>query len=308
MKLKFFLLTALSIVGLVLTTGVYAAGTLSVRLGQPKTPTNQNNLKLTFVALELGGTSDIVVDCYKKFSSDANYSKFDTKTLIPGGNTDYCNVSGSILSNSGDYSFYVIANGVQSNTVTVNYNSSYPSTPDSYSKERLNDCDYKIKFKTADDGKTVKVEVFRSDTKTISLDSGSRVATINIGPNTEGSITNSVPVCGKEYFYVLRAVDSSDNVSGTTGDSNTVTTSSTTTTATTTQGALLTAEGSQVTEGTPTEETAITPVEGTGASSTESATPEILGTETTKYSNLKWAILATVAFVIFEILSRKKRA
>jgi hypothetical protein len=316
MKLKLFFLTALTALGLMIPSVSFGAANISVRLGQPKTPTNQNNLKLTFVALEVGGTANITVDCYKKYSSDSSYVKFDSKTLIPGGNTDYCSVDSSILSNAGEYKFYVEANGVVSNTVSIDYNKNYPSTPGSYSKERLNDCDYKIKFKTADDGRTVKVELFRSDTKNISLDSGGRVASQNIGPNTEGSFINSVPSCGKEYFYVIRAVDSSDNVSGTTGDSSTVTTVSTTsttgtiTTETNAQGALLAGDGSQVSEDktTPQDESTITLEDGTEAPSTESETPEVLGTETSKKFDYRWFLVALVVIGGYFFFRSKKRA
>ncbi|KKT98725.1 MAG: hypothetical protein UW99_C0020G0003 [Candidatus Collierbacteria bacterium GW2011_GWC2_45_15] len=309
MKLKLFLLTVLSVFGLLLPANSFAAGPLTVRLGQPKSPTNQNSIKLTFVAREIGGTSNITVSCYKKSPSDGGYVKFDVdKILIPGGNTDYCNVDGNILNTAGIYTFKVIADGLESNIVSVDYNNTYPSTPVSYSKEKINDCDYKIKFKTADDGRTVKVELYRSDTKTISLDSGGRVATQNIGPNTEGSFTNSVPTCGKEYFYVIRAVDSSDNVSGTTGDSNTVTTASTTTPTVTTQGALLAGETSQVTEGTPTGEATITPTDGTETTSTESGTPGVLGTQTSKWGNLKWLSIPLIIVAVFFFLKSKKRA
>ncbi len=307
MKQKLFFITILSIVGLTITTNAFASGNLTVRLGQPKTPTNQNNLKLTFVALEIGGSSEITVDCYKKLSTDSDYTKFDTKTLIAGGNTDYCTANSSVLNTAGEYSFYVKANGVQSNTVTVNYNSTFPSTPVSYSKERLNDCDYKIKFKTADDGRTVKVELFRSDTKSISLDSGGRVASMNIGPNTEGEFINSVPTCGKEYFYAIRAVDNSDNVSGTTGDSNTTTTSSTTTTTQNGGSAIAIGSGSQVSGGTITDETiAQTPSEA--PSSTESGEASVLGAETSKGFNLKWLSIPLILIAAYFFLKSRKRA
>jgi len=306
MKLKLFLITVLSAIGLIIPSVSYALTSLSLRLEPPKTPTNQNNFKLTFVVLQVGGTENITVDCYKKLSTDSDYIKFDTKVIDPEGDTDYCNVDSNVLNTAGEYSFYIKANGSQSNAVIVNYNSSFPSTPVSYSKERLNDCDYKIKFKTADDGRTVKVELFRSDTKSISLDSGGRVASTNIGPNTEGEFTNSVPVCGKEYYYVIRAVDSSDNVSGTTGDSNTTTTSSTSTIVTG-SSAIAIGSGSQVAGGTTIEET----ISGTPTgepSSTESGNAAILGTETSKGFNIKWLSIPLILIAAYFFLKSRKRA
>jgi len=322
MKLKLLILTILSIISFTLPIGIYATAPLSVRLGQPKSPTNQNTIKLTFVALEVGGTSNIAVSCYKKSPSDGSYVKFQDISLIPGGNTDYCDVTSSILNTSGTYSFYVKANGQDSNIVSVDFNTSGPSTPHSYSKEKINDCDYKIKFKTANDGRTEKVELFRSDTNSISLDSSSRVASPAIAPNTEGEIINSTPVCGKEYFYVLRAVDNYGNASGTTGDSFTTTTSSTSTTSTTvssepgtaeTGGALL-ASSSQVAEetsSTTTEEESQEEVSPTQAEETINVDPgsaEVLGTETSKKFDLRWLLLVLAVIGGYFFFRSKKRA
>lgn len=314
MKLKLFFFIILAI--FLIPVSVLAA-TFSVRIGQPKTPTNQDNFKLTFVALDIQTSGrNITVKCFKKGPSDGGYSQFDgDKILIEGGNTDYCNVTSSILNSNGTYSFYVTAEVpsepiLTSTTVFVDYNNSGPSTPISYSKERLNDCDYKIKFKTANDSKTSKVELYRSDSPSISIDSGHLVTTQNIGPNTEGSFTNSVPTCGKEYYFAIRAVDNSDNVSGITGDSFTkvIIEGSTTTTGTTTQQALLAQGGSQVTEETPTEvaETAITP--SSEATSTESGTPEVLGAQKSRWDNIRWLSIPLILIAAFFFLKSKKRA
>jgi hypothetical protein len=102
----------------------------------------------------------------------------------------------------------------------------------SYSgKERVNVCDYKIKFHTADDGgKTVKIEVYRSENTTFDVNDGSRVDTIGIGSNTDGSSITTPPSCNKEYYFAIRAFDENGNGSGVAGDSITKTTTTTTTT------------------------------------------------------------------------------
>jgi hypothetical protein len=316
MKLKLFLLTTLAIFLFPVYVSAFDA-TFSVRLGQPKSPTNQNNFKLTFVALDTRTDRHITVKCYKKGPSDGDYSQFDIdKELIYGGNTDYCDVTSSILNANGTYSFKVVGSVTTpageehtGGPVTVELNTSGPSTPVSYSKERLNDCDYKIKFKTANDGKTVKVQLFRSDTLNISVGSGSVLTQQNIGPDQEGSITNSVPVCGKDYYYVIRAVDSSDNASGTIGDSfTTTTTTTTTTTVTGTTGAIALSGAS----------TQIIDVAGTGTGETGSElpvtditlTPSVLGTETDNKKELnKWLLVLAGLLVIFflsRFLKKKK--
>lgn len=312
MKLKLFLLTALTVVGLLLPINAQAVtSTLSVRLGQPKTPTNQDNFKLTFVALDING-GDITVKCYKKSPSDSNYVKFDSdKPLIPGGNTDSCSVDSGILNTAGTYYFKVIANNsLESNIVAVDFNTSGPGTPEAYNKERVDDCNYKINFKSANDGKTVKIELFRSDTDSIAINSGNVAASVSIAPDTAGEIINRIPTCGKDYYYAIRAVDAYGNVSGVAGDSFTsvtTTTTTSTTTETANPSAIKIGSGSQVTQ--PTEEgTEATLNPTTEQNSSESATPEVLGTTTTKTNYLRWIELAILLVSAYILFRPKKRA
>ncbi len=315
MKFKITLLSALTALSLVLPK-ISLAANFSVRLGQPKTPTNQNNFRLTFVALDTQTDRNITVKCFKKGPSDVGYSQFDTdKVLIPGGNTDYCDVNTSILTASGSYAFYVTAEAsstiLTSSIVTVDFNTSGPDTPISYSKERLNSCDYKIKFKTANDGKTVKVQLFRSDTLNISVNDNAVLSTQSVGPNTEGEFVNSVPACGKDYYYVIRAVDSSDNTSSTTGDSFTTTTTSTSTSSSSNGGAngsgAIVVNGGKSQVGNPDGEN-LSVKENASESATPS--PSVLGTSTDKRNNLyKW--LATAILIVagfFFLRSRKTKS
>ena len=320
MKNRLLLITALIGAALVLLPSpTYAS--VSVELFKPKSPTNQNTLKLSFVALDTED-NDVTVKCFKKSPGEAVPTQFDTdKVLTDGGNSGYCDVTSSIINNSGTYFFYVTAfNGTEtktSPTVSVDYNTSGPGTPDSYSKEKINSCDYRIKFKTADDGgKTVKVELFRSDTKTISIDSGGRVVTLSIGSNQEGQIVNSVPDCQKEYFYVLRAVDASDNVSGIVGDGYTkvITETSTTTatqTTTTTPGALLstssqvTQPGDVTTPGSDSEDEAT--ADGTPEEITVSPSPEVLGSQTSTSKLYKWLIIPLLLIAGYFIMRSYKK-
>ena len=304
MKNKILLITALLVTALFFPVIAKAdVPELSIKLYQPKSPTNQNNLKLTFVTLDTKDRT-VTIQCFKKSPSDAGFIQFDTDKVYPnGGNSGYCDVTSSLMNNTGSYSFYVTAsNGVEtlySQTMAVDYNTSGPGTPNSYSKEKINSCDYRIKFRTADDGgKTVKVELFRSDTKNISIDSSGRVATLTIGSNQDGQIVNSVPDCQKEYFYVLRAVDSSDNVSGIVGDGYTKVITETTITSPTTvvtQGAFI-AGSSQVTEpGAQTEPGSTDGTQGaTGTPEEVTVTPdsEVLGSETSSTNSVyRWLII-----------------
>lgn len=215
--------------------GQVFAGTMSIKLEAPKSPTNLTSLNLTFVVLDYSSTGGaITAKCYKKGPSDGAFSQFDgDKAISAGGNTATCVAN---LNTEGTYQFYVTATNtaaetVQSDTRSVEFKTSGPGTPTSYSKSRVNACDYKISFHTADDsGKTVKVEVYRSSNTTFTADDGSRVDTITIGSNADGSSTTTPPNCNTDYFFAVRAFDSSGNGSGLIGDSVTTTTTTTTVT------------------------------------------------------------------------------
>lgn len=209
---------------------------LSVRLEQPKSPTNQQEFNIVFVTLDLKGR-DVTVTCFKDGPYDAGFVQFGSAQVFPsGGNTGTCPVTSSILNTKGDYTFKVIAaagGDTKEDTASVTYNSEGPGDPTSYSKERANFCDYKIKFHTADDsGKTIKVEVYRSENKSFTADSGSRIATIMIGSNADGESVTTPPSCDKSYYFGIRAFDSSGNGSNIVGDSETKITTTTTTTST----------------------------------------------------------------------------
>ncbi|MFA5024974.1 MAG: choice-of-anchor K domain-containing protein [Candidatus Shapirobacteria bacterium] len=206
-----------------------AVGNLSVRLEIPKSPINTNDVNLNFVALDID-QNFVIVKCFKKYSTDATFTQFGADISSPnaGYNANHCSLS-SVLSTEGSYEFKVMANGVDSNTVSMEYKVSGPGTPNDYRKDHPNNCDYKIHFKTADDGgKTVKVEVYRADITNFILDAGSVVSTVSVGSNEERDVTNSVPDCNKNYYYVIRAFDNAGNGSSPVGDS--VVTSITTTT------------------------------------------------------------------------------
>ncbi len=215
------------IVSLVFAAVVQAAG-VSIRLSAPKSPTNQNTFDINFVTLDVGN-NPITVKCLKKGPGDGGFSQFGGDiNLAAGGNSGNCAVTGSVMGSNGSYQFQASANNgsetVTSNIITVDYNTSGPDTPTNYSKEKISSCIYRIKFRTANDGgKTVKVEVYRSENTSFNADGGTRVATVSIGSNTDGSADINSPDCNKEYFFVVRAFDSAGNGSGLVGDSKTVT-------------------------------------------------------------------------------------
>lgn len=223
MKNKLTLIIAALLVLLAPVVVRAVPGDLSVRIEQSTTPTNDNTFKINMVTLDLLGRS-ITAKCYKKGPGDSSFVQFGSDILISsGGGESDCVVDGGVMPSAGTYEFYVsvTAGGdtKTSSTVGVEYKTDAPDTPTKYNKEKLSNCEYKILFKTANDAKTAKVEVYRSDKTSFDLNTGSRVGEIYIGPNQEGVFTNTIPTCGQDYYYAIRAFDSAGNGSGVIGDS-----------------------------------------------------------------------------------------
>jgi len=229
-----------------ITGTAFAANSTSIRLQQPDSPTNNSQFNITFVVLDTNASQPVSVQCYKKGPTDAGYVAFGSViNLTNGGNTDNCQVDGIMNQGSGTYNFEAIATGSTtptSNVVSVNFNNSEgPGAPENYNKTKPDNCTYKITFKTANDsGKTVKVSLYRSSDTAFNVDSGHQVNSINIGSDTDSSMTDNIsPNCDTNYYYAIRAFDIYGNGSDVRGDSNTTTTTvNTTTTTSTEQGAI----------------------------------------------------------------------
>lgn len=291
------------------TTQAKAISPLTLRIEQPKSPTNISDINLNYVALDINN-NPIVISCYKKSPTDSTFTKFTTETLTAGGNASSCSLS-SILTSEGTYQFYITATStltVTSPTLSLDYKNSSPGTPSDYRKDHPNSCEYKIHFKTADDaGRTTRIEIYRADLTSFIADNGSKVGDITIGSNQEYDFSNSVPDCSKYYYYVLRAFDAAGNGSGVIGDSVVITSSSSTTTVgtTTSVSGAIPVTGINLpsgTESSPSEEL-----------NTSNENGQVLGAENYNFTFLKkyWPLLAVFLLIIIGIidyfLSRKKR-
>ena len=309
-----YILTFLSLA--LLSVQPVSAANLSVKLSQPKSPSRINSFKITFVALD---TEDrpVTVRCMKKSPSDSGFVRFGSDfNLSIGGNTDSCLVDSSVLNTQGTFQFKVAAaDGVESldsNIVTVEYKTDGPNMPTSYSKEKINDCTWKIKFTAGQDGgKTKRIEVYRSDNKSFNADSGNMFANIfiNSGENGEASIT--VPDCGKTWYFAVRAFDDAGNGSGVLGDSETITTTSTSSETKTNTGAiaLSSVANSSIGDGvSPTEGTKDETInsDGTKQDGGSDSQPEVKGSSTTKGSKLFLEILAGLSVIAVYYVFFKK--
>lgn len=208
---------------LLLMPTIVLAASLSVKIEQPKSPTNLNNFKINFVTLDTEGRS-ITAKCFKKGPTDAVFTQLGSDiSITAGGNSGNCEVTSGVLSSEGTYSFYVTvmagADTSDSPVVSVEYKNSYPGTPKNYNKEKIGDCTYRIKFRTDNDGgRTTKVELYRSTETNFSVDGSTKTDSLNIGPDQDGQFENTVPDCSKSYYFAIRAFDSAGNGSGTAGD------------------------------------------------------------------------------------------
>ncbi len=70
-----------------------------------------------------------------------------------------------------------------------------------------------LKFKTANDGKIVKVEIHRSDKPSYTANDTTKIYTMSVAPNTAYSWTDATAEPGKTYYYALRSLDAFGNVS-----------------------------------------------------------------------------------------------
>lgn len=290
-----------------------AAGDVSVDIETPKTPTRHNSLTINFVTLDIQGRA-ITVKCYKKGPSDGGFVQFGGDIAISnGGNTDNCDVTGSLMDQTGTYQFYVTAaaggDTATSQTVSVDYNTDGPSAPTDYQKSLNNSCQYKIHFKTADDGQTSLVEIYRSESTTFTADGGTRVASINIGPNTTHDANIDKPDCNKDYYFVIRAFDSAGNGSSLVGDSLVTVTAGTTTAAETTAPAIVVLDSDLGTVGAgEAEEGATQPTEEGAVETTDESAGEVLGAEVSKYPWWAFAGLGLLGLIIAAYVFKRIKA
>ncbi len=198
-----------------------SAASLSVLLETPAPLTTTPNFQIGFVVLDVL-SRPLTIECYREgdilpFATSALASSF-------GGNSGNCQVTESVFPVDGSVAFYVkaLADGgaetMESEHATVTLHSTAPGTPTQY--ERTNDtCQQTISFITADDGgKTVKVELYRSESTTFVADASTKVAELAVGSHTSGSFVESAPGCSQDIFYVLRAVDAYGSGSDFVGD------------------------------------------------------------------------------------------
>lgn len=207
------------LMGIIAQKAYAAPENLVLRISDPETPTKQA-FGVDYVALDLKDRN-VTAKCYLKKPGEITYTIFQTDNLIPGGDSGTCKVSEAMLTSEGTYYIKVTAEArTEPNkdnaekTTNVSYDNTGPNKPKWIEKDKKSDCEYEVSFKTSDDGQTSYVEVYRSDDKEFTVGPGSRIRTINIGPDEEDAFTHMLygSDCGSSY-YAVRAFDDAGNYS-----------------------------------------------------------------------------------------------
>ncbi len=218
-KLKFVLFMMVFTMGFfsLTTTSVKAApAKLEVSIEQPASPTNETTLFINYVVLDIDNST---VDINCQIDNGSGFTTFESLTTPAGGNNGTCDVASNLIASDGTYKFQVIANGVESNEVSVVVDRTAPATPSGFSKVE-NACSYTVNFVMPSDASYV--ELYRSEDLT--FNSNEKVATITNNGVTNISYADNLAAsnCGKTMYYILRSVDNTGNASVFAGDTQIV--------------------------------------------------------------------------------------
>lgn len=211
-KIKNLLIAGVLLLGIftfVKPLPTYAFSDISVRIEEPTSPTNTDNFKIGFVALDIQGRT-LEVKCYQGSTS------FGPTYTTSSGN---CVVDSTVITGSGTYTFHVVAKvqggteSATSQTVTMVVDLGKPLPVINYDKEE-GVCSNTLTFKTANDGRTSKIQIFRSSTQPFTANATTLIKEMTVGPNVTVTYTDTpLPSCSTEYYYAIRALDSFNNTS-----------------------------------------------------------------------------------------------
>ena len=266
--------------------------------------TNQTTMKIDFVVLNTDNIS-VTAQCQQQ-RNDGAWSNITTNyTVKAGGNSGYCEAKD--LEHDQNYDFRVVVSGDGpdkiSDEVRVGLDTNRPDKPVNYSKNPGNYCEDKIGFKTANDGQTSSVEVYRStDNDHFTAKPDTRVITIPIGPNQEYTLTTSKPNCDDTYYYVIRAFDVNGNASDLVGDLEikTVIIESASGTTQTVQLGAIPAGSAFIAGGSTTDETA----EGTTGEGEEEIDEPETTAEPTETESTEGTVLGSATETLMSFLTR----
>ncbi len=180
---------------------------------------NSNNFKLSCSAL--GGTS-------AQFSVSKNGGSFTDFGGVIDLTTTAClvQVSASEINDETSYVFKATLNSGQTDQTATTYDISATSPVAGYSKERIDDGTYKLKWTNPGNADFDKVIIYRGEAAGFSADDGHEIARVGGSPNSDMSYNDDFPPdANKNYFYAIRAIDHAGNSSSLAGDAGATTTS-----------------------------------------------------------------------------------
>ena len=216
-----------------------------------------------------------------------------------------------------DYKFKVVVDGTESSEISTIYDASGPSPVSGFSKERINDGEYKLRWKNPNDTDFDKVVIYRAQETGFSADGAHEIARVSGGPDSEMTYTDHfTPDASKNNYYLIRALDHANNSSGLAGDGGTTTYTETIDTQTNTPATKITTIplSKEKTSGS---------VLGTESEIGETVTLEPTQAQTNvlevKENPIKWILthkkisltvligLGIVGFAVYKLLQRKNR-
>ncbi|NTW89289.1 MAG: VWA domain-containing protein [Candidatus Moranbacteria bacterium] len=191
---------------------------LYIRAEKPAVAAN-GSFTLDFVTLDTDQSGAITVKCQVKKPGESDFTTFQSMTVQEGGDSGQCSVGAAELPDDGTYVFRVRATSgsevATSKESTVSYDTIFPGKPKSIDKSYMSSCTNRVKLRTADDGQTTHVEVYRSTSEDFTADASTMVHTAAVGPNATYAYDDVRPdsLCGKKVFYAVRAFDDAGNAS-----------------------------------------------------------------------------------------------
>lgn len=213
-----FLLFALSLMPFVFSTKVLAAPTVVI----VKLPEylNDREFEISYTALVPGGEIKTVTVQYMK--DGGSWQTVDTLTTASGK----VKLINSQINEDKKYYFKAIACDTSdvcvSDETSTTIDTAAPPKPENYSKEKISNQTYKIKWHNPGSDDLYKTYVYRSDKQDFDLNSGTEIAQVDITKNTDSEYVDwNVPDSSKAYYYALRNVDKAMNASDPIGDTYT---------------------------------------------------------------------------------------
>lgn len=196
----------------------FVLASLNISLSDLPSFVNTTNIKLYYTYLNTSGNPATVNLYIQKDGKDYRQIIERDKTSVSG----YFELKGSdFYDGEGKYNFSATATfGADSitDTTSTNLDTSAPSAPTEYSKERLNPTTYKLSWKNSFDEDFEKVYLYRSKETSFNADSSTKIGEAGGSKNEKMTFNDGSVQADVTYYYALRAIDHAGNISGITTD------------------------------------------------------------------------------------------